>query len=141
VSSDDEGSWSRDVNGEWPVEAHYVPVLPNARNLSIREQPPPMRRMIRAAVTRVTGDCLFDSAYPVAAKVEFETFYRNIFISCAKHLKYSAIVKRLQRDDELVKLFTRVVSVDFLLSFFHSVITSLDQCSHFQSANTVQESY
>jgi hypothetical protein len=117
-----------------------VPVLPNARNLSIREQPQPMRRMIRAAVNLVSGNSLFDSAYPAAEKVEFETFHRDVFIKCAKHLKYPAIVKRVQRDDELVKLCARVVSVLPYVNSTWSALT-LDQCSHLQLAYTVQESH
>ncbi|KAF8806346.1 hypothetical protein BYT27DRAFT_7103187, partial [Phlegmacium glaucopus] len=99
-----------DVNRRWPEEAHYTPVLPNARNLSIREQPLPMRRVICAAVSYVSGDIVFDSAYPAAEKVEFETFHREVFIKCSKRLKYFEIVKRIQRDDELVKLCARVIN-------------------------------
>lgn len=77
-----------------------------------------MRRMIRAAVSHVTGNILFESAYPVAEKVEFETFHRDIFIKCAKRLKYFEIIKRIKHDDELVKLCARVVSVmSFIMSF------------------------
>lgn len=113
-SSDDDSRQNRDlqdVNRGWPEEAHYVPVLPNARNLSIREQPLPMRRVIRAAVSHVSGNILFDSAYPVAEKLEFEAFHREVFIQCAKCLKYFEIVKRIRRDDELVRLCARVVCV------------------------------
>jgi hypothetical protein len=70
-----------------------------------------MRRMIRASVTLVTGDSLFDSAYPSAEKVEFEKYHRDVFIKCAKRLKHFEIVKRMERDDELVTLFARVVSI------------------------------
>ena len=119
-SSDIEGGGGdgyQDVNQGWPSEAHYVPVLPNAHNLSIREQPQPMRRMIRAAVSHVSGNSLFDSAYPAAEKVEFESFHRDIFIRCAKRLKYPAIVKRIECDDELVKLCARVVRVHSISDF------------------------
>ena len=70
-----------------------------------------MRRVIRAAVSYVSGEIVFDSAYPAAEKVEFETFHRDVFVKCSKRLKHFEIVKRIQRDDELVKLCTRVVSV------------------------------
>jgi hypothetical protein len=104
----------QDVNRGWPEEAHYTPVLRNARNISIREQPFPMRRMIRAAVSHITNSILFDSAYPAAEKVEFETYHRDAFIKCAKQLKYFEIVKRIRRDNELVKLCTRVVSIPII---------------------------
>jgi hypothetical protein len=70
-----------------------------------------MRWMIRAAVTLVTGNTVFDSAYPSAERVEFETYHREVFIKCAKELKYFKIVKRIRKDDELVKLCARVVSI------------------------------
>lgn len=70
-----------------------------------------MRRMIRASVTLVTGNSLFDSAYPSVEKAEFDTYYRNVFVKCAKQLKYSEIVKRIRNDEELVKLCARVVSI------------------------------
>jgi hypothetical protein len=72
-----------------------------------------MRRMIRASVTLVTGNSLFDSAYPSVEKAEFETYFRNVFIRCAKQLKYPEIVKRIRKDDELVRLCARVVSILF----------------------------
>ena len=95
----------QDVNKGWPVEAHYMPIRRDARNLSIMKQPQPMKRMICAAVNQVTERFLFDSAYPGAAEqVEFEVFHRNVFIQCSKHLKYFEIIKRLKVDSELVKL-------------------------------------
>jgi hypothetical protein len=110
-SSDDEKCRNhQDINVGWPKEAYYVPVLPNSRNLSIREQPPAMQRMIRASVSFVTGNCLFDSTYPSAEKEEFETYHREVFIECAKELKYFEIVKRIRKDDELVKLCAHVIN-------------------------------
>ncbi|KAF8812009.1 hypothetical protein BYT27DRAFT_7088331 [Phlegmacium glaucopus] len=110
-SSNDDGHCKhQDVNLRWPKEAHYTPVLPKAHNISIREQPLPMRRMIRAAFTLVTGNSLFNSAYPSAEKVEFETYHHDVFIKCAKRLKYFKIVKRIQHDDELVKFINAHIS-------------------------------
>jgi hypothetical protein len=117
-SDDDCDDKLQDVNHRWPEEAHYTPVLPNARNISIREQPVPMRRMIRAAVSHITNSILFDSAYPAAEKVEFEAYHRDAFLECAKHLKYFKIAKRIQRDDELVKLCARVVNILIMFQFF-----------------------
>ena len=59
----------------------------------------------------VTGNSMFDSAYPSAEKAEFVTYHRDVFIKCAKNLKYFEIVKCIKKDDELVKLCARVVSV------------------------------
>ena len=67
--------------------------------------------MTKTGVNDVSGDVVFDSAYPAAEKVEFETFHCEVFIKCSKRSKYFEIVKRSQRDDELVKLYARVVSV------------------------------
>ncbi|KAF8811591.1 hypothetical protein BYT27DRAFT_7062984, partial [Phlegmacium glaucopus] len=99
-----------DVNRGWPVEAHYTPIRRDTHNLSIMKQPQPMKRMIRSAVNRVTEHFLFDSAYPAAEQVEFETFHRDVFIHCSKRLKYFEIIKRLKVDDELVKLCARVIN-------------------------------
>ncbi|KJA13074.1 hypothetical protein HYPSUDRAFT_209477 [Hypholoma sublateritium FD-334 SS-4] len=96
------------VNINWPEEAHYTPVAPGARNLSIKDQPLPMRRMIRASVNHVTGHFLFESAYPAANQAEYETFHRDVFVHCAKRLGYREINKRLKEDYELVKLCARV---------------------------------
>jgi hypothetical protein len=70
-----------------------------------------MRRMVRASVSLATGNSLFESAYPSAEKVEFETYHHDLFIRCAKHLKYFEIVKRIRQDNELVILCSRVVSI------------------------------
>ena len=67
-----------------------------------------MRKMIQASVSLVTGNSLF---YSSAEKAEFETYHCEMLIDCAKELKYFEIVKRIQKDDELVKLCARVVSI------------------------------
>lgn len=66
--------------------------------------------MIRASVVLVTGNSMFVSAYPPAEKLEFEAYHRDVFIKCAKNLRYFEIVKRIKNDDELVRLCARVVS-------------------------------
>ena len=81
---------------------HYTPVHSNDHNLSIRKQPLPMRRVICAAISHVSGDIVFDSAYPVAEKVEFETFYHAVLSKCSKCLKYFEIIRCIQYDEELV---------------------------------------
>jgi hypothetical protein len=100
-----------------------------------------MRRMIRASVALVTGNSVFDSAYPSAEKVEFETYHRDVFTKCAKQLKYPEIVKRIRKDDELVKLCARVVSIHVSHSVSLDLFLFLDQCSHLQFAYAVQESH
>jgi hypothetical protein len=116
MESDDDKH--QNVNDGWPEEAHYTPVLPNARNISIREQPLPMRRMIRATVGHVTKSILFDSAYPSAEKAEFETYHKDALVKCAKQLNYFEMVKRIRHDDELVKLCARVVNILIISQFF-----------------------
>ncbi|KJA19342.1 hypothetical protein HYPSUDRAFT_143866 [Hypholoma sublateritium FD-334 SS-4] len=98
------------VNNNWPEEAHYTPVAPGARNISIKDQPTPMRRMIRTSVNDVTGHFIFESAYPAANQAEFETFHRDVFLRCARRLEYPEITKRLKDDYELVKLCARVIN-------------------------------
>ena len=140
-SDEDNRHKDQDINSGWPKEAHYVPVLPHSRSLSIREQPLPMRSMIRVAVARATGNSLFDSIYPSAEKVEFEAYHREVFIKCAKQLKYFEIVKRIRKDDGLVQLCARVVSIHFSHSVSPDILLFSDQCSHLQFAYAVQESY
>lgn len=108
--SGDDDNHMHHVNNNWPEEAHYTPVAPGARNISIKDQPTQMRRMIRASVNDVTGHFIFESAYPTANQAEFETFHRDIFLRCARRLEYPEIIKRLKDDYELVKLCARVVS-------------------------------
>ena len=128
-NNDDDRRAFQDINRGWPVEAHYTPIRRDARNLSIMKQPQPMKRMIRAAVNQVTEHFLFDSAYPAAEQVEFDTFHHDVFIQCSKHLKYTEITKRLKVDDELVKLCTRVVwslimqTYYVLMTFFNFRLT------------------
>ena len=86
------------------MEAHYTPICQDAHNLSIMKQPQPMKKMICTTVNQVTECFLFDSAYPAAEQVEFDTFHCDVFIQCSKCLKYTEITKRLKVDDELVKL-------------------------------------
>ena len=117
-SDDDCHDNHQDVNNGWSKEAHYTPTLPNARNISIKEQPLPMRKTIRAAVNYITNSFLFDSAYPAAEKAEFEDYHRDVFVKCAKQVKLFEIVKRIQHDDELVKLIARVVSIFIIFQFF-----------------------
>ena len=108
-NNDDDRQAFQDVNRGWPVEAHYTPIRRDAHNLSIMKQPQPMKRMIRTAVNQVTECFLFDSAYPATGQMEFDTFHRDVFIQCSKHLKYFEITKRLKTDNELVKLCAQVV--------------------------------
>jgi len=53
-NNDDDRRAFQDINRGWPVEAHYMPIRRDARNLSIMQQPLPMKKMIRAAVNQVT---------------------------------------------------------------------------------------
>jgi hypothetical protein len=71
--------------------------------------------MIRTAVSHISGSILFDSAYPVAEKLEFEIYHRDVLVRCAKRLKHFKIVKHIQCDDELVKLCAHVVGTNITL--------------------------
>lgn len=137
---DNDRTSEHHVNTDWPEEAHYTPVAPGARNLSIKDQPLPMRRTIRASVNHVTGHFLFESAYPAANQAEFETFHRDVFVQCAKRLGYREINKRLKEDYELVKLCARVVSTSLPAGRVITVAL-LDQCTHLSLAYPIQRNY
>ena len=77
-----------------------------------------MRRLIHAAVSHITNSILFDSTYPAAEKVEFETYHKDAFVKCAKNLKYFEIVKHIRHDDELVKLCAHVVNIPIISQLF-----------------------
>lgn len=98
-----------DVNAGWSAEAHYTPVATNSRNMSIRDQPGPMKKMLRGAVHQVTGDVLFNTAYPAVDTAEHENYHRDVLLKSAQRLKFHELVKRIKSDEELVKLSARVV--------------------------------
>ena len=125
-NNNDDDCWAfQDVNKGWPVEAHYTSIRRDAHNLSIMKQPQPMKRMIHATVNQVTEHFLFDSAYPTAEQVEFDTFHHDVFIQCSKHLKYTEITKRLKVDDELVKLCARMVW-SLIMQIYYALMTFLN---------------
>ena len=104
IESDDE-----DVNTNWPTEAHYTPLQPGSRVLSVLSQPEPMKKTLRAAFRRVVGDVLFVSAYPTINTSEVQGYQRTVLKDCAKRLRYKDLAKRMDIDDELVRICASVV--------------------------------
>ncbi|KJA13115.1 hypothetical protein HYPSUDRAFT_209810 [Hypholoma sublateritium FD-334 SS-4] len=142
------------VNINWPEEAHYTPVVPGARNLSIKDQPLPMKRMIHASVNHVTDHFLFESAYPATNQAEYETFHCDVFVHCAKCLGYHGINKCLKEDYELVKLCAHVINgrvsllhtqtkgiTDKKVEGFYQLITSIQAEKHMKDLTNEDQNY
>ncbi|KAF9502070.1 hypothetical protein BDN71DRAFT_1500221 [Pleurotus eryngii] len=100
----------RDVNKGWPKEAHYEPIVSPARTLGIKNQPFPLRAVVKAAIKHVTGDIIFDSAYPSADLNNFNKYHRQVLIESARSLSYNHLAGRFKKDDELLKLIAGVVN-------------------------------
>ncbi|KAF9489969.1 hypothetical protein BDN71DRAFT_1525446 [Pleurotus eryngii] len=100
----------RDVNKGWPKEAHYEPIVSPARTLGIKNQPFPLRAVVKAAIKHVTGDIIFDSAYPSADLNNFNKYHRQVLVESARSLSYNHLAGRFKKDDELLKLIAGVVN-------------------------------
>ncbi|KAJ8509348.1 hypothetical protein ONZ45_g8473 [Pleurotus djamor] len=99
-----------DVNAGWPAQAHYVPILPNARSLSIRSQPLPLRQTIQAAIRQELGDLAFGNAFPDTGTEAFNKYHRNVLVKSAKDLGHRKLASRLRRDPEIVKPVASVIN-------------------------------
>ena len=107
-SSDDELE-TLDVNKEWSEVAHYMPVAPGARNISLKAQPKHMKLVLKSAITHITGTTLFKTAFPPLDSEESREHYREILIKCARHLQNEELVDRFKQDDDIVVASARVV--------------------------------
>ncbi|KAJ8507316.1 hypothetical protein ONZ45_g10302 [Pleurotus djamor] len=103
----------RDVNDGWESEAHYEPIGPMSRSLSLKHQPTAFRETLQAAICFVTGDLAFDTAYPDTSVERHVKYHRQALIKCATSLGYTQLTRRFQKDTELVKLAATVLSSRF----------------------------
>ena len=99
-----------DVNEGWPESAHYMPVAPGARNISLKAQPRHMKLILKSAITYITGTTLFKTAFPPLDSQESRDHYREVLIKCAKHIKNNEMLERFKQDDDIVVASARVVS-------------------------------
>jgi hypothetical protein len=107
--SSDEELESSDVNEGWPECAHYMPVAPGARNISLKAQPKHMKLVLKSAITHITGTTLFDTAFPPLDSEKSREHYREILIKCAKHMENKDLLDRFKQDDNIVVASARVV--------------------------------
>ncbi|KIM35644.1 hypothetical protein M413DRAFT_32395 [Hebeloma cylindrosporum] len=105
-----EGSENKDINGGWPTEAHYVPILPNSRMLSVTAQPVPMMKTLRAAIRVVSGDAIFDSTYPSVETAAYKTYRRDVLYNSATKLGYKKLAIRFRDDSELWKVSAAILN-------------------------------
>ena len=110
------GDKNTDINANWPSEAHYTPIQASARTLSVTSQPPPMMKTLRAAIRVVSGDVIFDSAYPAVDSITYSSYHRDVLFECATNLGYKKLATRFKDDDELLKLSASIVSTLFFWS-------------------------
>jgi hypothetical protein len=93
-----------------------MPILPNARMLSVTAQPLPMMKTLRAAIRAVSGDVIFDSAYPAVDSIAYSIYYRDVLYDCATKLGYKKLAARFKDDGDLLKLSAAIVrSYTFIL--------------------------
>jgi hypothetical protein len=119
LTDDDVEVTVNSVNSKWPTEAHYVPLAHGARALAVLSQPEPMKKTLRAAFRRVTGDTLFVSAYPTMNYSDGQGYQKSVLYDCAKNLRYKELAKRFKLDDELVRVCSSAVRKSISWQFFY----------------------
>lgn len=105
----------KDVNSKWPSEAHYLPIHPNGRMLSVTAQPVPMMKTLRAAIRVVSGDVIFDSSYPAVDSITYSAYHCAVLFDCATKMGHKKLAARFRDDDELLKLSAAIVRSHFHL--------------------------
>lgn len=108
-SSEEEDE--HDVNQDWHKEAHYQPFMYPARILGVKDQPTPLRVTIKAAIRRVIGDLVFESAFPNVDIDNFNNYHRHVLVECAQKLRYEHLAERFEQDDKLLRFTASVVSL------------------------------
>ena len=98
----DEDLETSNVNEGWPECAHYTPVAPGARNISLKAQPRHMKQVLKSAIANVVRSMLFETAFPPLDSQESRENYRGILIKYAKYIKNEELLERFKRDDSLV---------------------------------------
>lgn len=104
-----KASEDENLNVDWPSEAHYMPILPNACMLSLTAQPLPMMKTLKAAIRVVSGDVIFDSAYPAVDSVACSTYCCDVLSGCATKLGFKKLAARFRDDGELLKVSVAIV--------------------------------
>lgn len=114
-----------DVNKDWPVAAHYVPPDSNTRVLGLMKQSSALKMVIQAAIHKVVGDALFETAYPDGKADSEAKYLRTTFKQCAREYKQPEISRRCKHDDEFMGHIGRLVCFTFhsaSWSFHHLLI-------------------
>jgi hypothetical protein len=83
---------------------------PSARMLSVTAQPLPMMKTLKAAIRVVSGDVIFDSAYPAVDSITCSAYHSDVFYDCATKLGYKKLGARFRDDSVLLKLSSAIVS-------------------------------
>ena len=68
-----------------------------------------MMKSLRAAIQVVSGDVIFDSAYPAVDSITYSTYHCEVLYNCASKMGYKKLANRFKDDDELLKLSAAIV--------------------------------
>ena len=77
--------------------------------LSLTAQPLPMMKTLKAAIRVVSGDVIFDSAYPAVDSVACSTYCCDVLSGCATKLGFKKLAARFRDDGELLKVSVAIV--------------------------------
>ena len=97
----------RAVNKGWTAESHYVPPNSGRAQISLRNQPAPLRMIIRTAINKTTADIVFDTAYHDVDRIP--NYLRHSLWATARSMNERAYAKRFQQDGNFGKVIGRVV--------------------------------
>jgi hypothetical protein len=136
--SSDEELETVDANEGWPEHAHYMPVAPGARNISLKAQPNHMKLVLKSAITSITGATLFKTAFPPLDSEESREHYRKILIKCANNIENEELRERFKQDDNIVVASARVVRIFSILLYSNSelLIYYKAKCTGFKHPNS-----
>jgi hypothetical protein len=122
-SDDDAAKTQLHVNEGWHRDAHYVPPQAGARIISIKAQPSALQAVIKAAIREVTGDALFETAYPSAVTVM--DYYCDLLKRSAGSLNHLKLRVRFEKDRKFAEVISRVVRFSLVILSRHLILVQL----------------
>ncbi|KIJ93672.1 hypothetical protein K443DRAFT_125515 [Laccaria amethystina LaAM-08-1] len=99
---------NQDPNEGWAIETHYNPPGRGKHNISIKAQPYILRMIIKAAIRRVTGDAIGETAY--SPLDDATKYFRRTLKRCAFSLGATLYASRFAQDHHFGVVFGRVLN-------------------------------